>query len=131
MVWHSFFFILLWIITIISTASKVNFISSPFLTPLSNEVPLDSIPVCLGGNYHGWNSPFEFDQSEDGLLAFPHRSYPFHTAKESSTTVETSVSNEESKGNETQTNSVVSEETNENVTTPEEVHLQSNTESST
>jgi hypothetical protein len=63
------------------TASKVNFISSPFLNSLSTEVPLSSIPVSLGGSYQGWNAPFEFDQSEDGLLAYPARFYPFNSAK--------------------------------------------------
>lgn len=90
----------------------MNFISSPFLNTLATEVPLDSIPVSLGGNYQGWNTPFEFDQSEDGLLAYPHRSYPFHNAKESS---------EESKGNEnenqTETTTLATTETTETTTT--------------
>lgn len=63
------------------TAAKVNFISSPFLPTLQTEIPLDFIPESLGGNYRGWNTPFEFDQSEDGLLAYPHRYYPFTPSK--------------------------------------------------
>jgi hypothetical protein len=41
--------------------------------------------VSLGGNYQGWNTPFDFDRAEDGLLAYPHRSFPFVDTKLSST----------------------------------------------
>lgn len=113
----------------VRTASKVNFISSPFLNTLATEVPLDSIPVSLGGNYQGWNTPFEFDQSEDGLLAYPHRQYPFNTVKESVNT--------ESKVNENQTTTLTTEPEPESSTSPEdvrsteEVNLTNDTENST
>lgn len=86
----------------VRTASKVNFISSPFLSALSAEVPLSSIPVSLGGSYQGWNTPFEFDQSEGGLLVYPSRTYPYHSAKLSATETTESFGEEETKTNSTE-----------------------------
>jgi hypothetical protein len=70
----------------------VNFISSPFLPSLQTEVPIESIPVSLGGQYAGWNTPFEFDTSENGLLAFPHQAYPFNASKPAATSLDASSS---------------------------------------
>lgn len=80
------------ILTFNRTAAKVNFISSPFLPTLQAEIPIDYIPESLGGNYRGWNTPFEFDQAEDGLLAYPHRSFPFNISKVSTEEEKTSGS---------------------------------------
>jgi hypothetical protein len=73
--------------------------------------------VSLGGNYQGWNTPFNFDQAEDGLLAFPHRTFPFVDTKISSTTAE------EEKG--TEADSPVLTSTEEATRAPEEASPQS------
>lgn len=59
------------------TAAKVCIVGSKYKKELEGIVPPESIPECLGGGYKGYNEPFAFDVSEGGLLAYPHRQYPF------------------------------------------------------
>ena len=57
---------------------------SKYKKDLEADVPPSSIPTSLGGTYSGYNEPFPFDVSPAGLLAYPHRQYPFAPDAESS-----------------------------------------------
>lgn len=50
------------------TLAKVNVHGYTFLDELCKEIPITSIPKHFGGQYMGYNDPFEFDWSKGGLM---------------------------------------------------------------
>ena len=54
-----------------STIAKISSYGADYLEKLQKDVPMSSIPVCVGGKLQAYNEPFDFDLGEGGALYWP------------------------------------------------------------
>ena len=54
-----------------STIAKISSYGADYLDKLQKDVPMSSIPACVGGKLQAYNEPFEFDLGVGGALYWP------------------------------------------------------------
>jgi hypothetical protein len=53
------------------TVAKISILGTGYLADLADEIPIESIPECIGGKCPGGNETFHFDLREGGPLHYP------------------------------------------------------------
>eukprot|EP01036_Dinobryon_divergens_P052204 gene52204-69842_t len=59
-----------WLFHTVWTLSKISVLGTDYMSEVAKEIPVNSLPSVLGGEFNGNTAPFLFDTSEGGLLSF-------------------------------------------------------------